>query len=340
VRVRPNGSVICGAGAVVTNRLVPERLRGTLAYEPMLRAVPPSISHAYVFVGLDGTTESLGLPSSNLWVLPTSTDGEFSFTGPGIDGEDDVGTEPSKAAAGPTNPWERHALSVEADASEQPAAEAGAEAAGEEEDELLMFMSFPSARDPSFSTRYPGKSTACIITTAPTKYFARFCDDLEALPPKAGSGSTSQSGRRGRPAYDALKAVLKAKLLRGLHRQFPKTIGKVSFVDVGTPLSNHYYLGRADSYGLEHTPAHYAGALTALRVRTNIPGLLVTGQDVTSVGVVGALNGGILTAHACLGYTAWDLIVRKRNLIEDLMAMDKQLAHAAAQDKHDGGGCG
>ena len=45
-------------------------------------------------------------------------------------------------------------------------------------------------------------------------------------------------------------------------------------------------------------------------------------QDVATVGIAGALNGGILTAHACLGYGAWDLIVAKRNLIEDLMALE------------------
>lgn len=89
---------------------------------------------------------------------------------------------------------------------------------------------------------------------------------------------------------------------------------------------SRYYLGRADSYGLEHTPKHYAGALTNLRPQTRLPGLLVTGQDVATVGIVGALNGGILTAHALLGYGAWDLIVAKRNLIEDLMAMDKAAA--------------
>ena len=39
-----------------------------------------------------------------------------------------------------------------------------------------------------------------------------------------------------------------------------------------------------------------------------------------SVGIVGALNGGILTAHAILGYGFWDLVIAERNLIEDLMA--------------------
>ena len=39
-----------------------------------------------------------------------------------------------------------------------------------------MFMSFPSARDPSAAARFPNKSTACIITTAYPETFSRFYD--------------------------------------------------------------------------------------------------------------------------------------------------------------------
>jgi len=60
-----------------------------------------------------------------------------------------------------------------------------------------------------------------------------------------------------------------------------------------------------------------------MRPVTKIPKLYCTGQDYASVGIVGALNGGILTAHAILGYGFWDLVVAKRNLIEDLMAQAK-----------------
>jgi len=181
-----------------------------------------------------------------------------------------------------------------------------------------MFMSFPSARDPSAATRFPGKSTACIITTAHPQTFARFYD-VEA----EGEKGRNQAGKRHNLDYDNIKHGLESKLLKGLYRHFPACKGKVKHVDIATPLTNMYYLNRPDSYGLEHTPAHYSGALTKLRPQTNIPGLFVTGQDVASVGIVGALNGGILTAHALLGYGAYDLILAKRNLIEDLMAMDK-----------------
>lgn len=320
VRVRHGGAVVTGAGAVITQSLVPPAQRARLGYAPMLRAVRPSISHVYAFVGLEGTTEELGLSSANLWVLPTTEDGQHRFRGVGVDPVEGLLEEGLEASAGAremlppqlAEPWE---------------------GVGEDEevDDMLMFMSSPSARDPSSAGRHPGKSTVCIITTAYADTFAPFYD-LEAGGAKGGN----QSLKRAIPAYDALKSSLQEKLLRGLYRHFPKCRGKVRFADVATPLTNKYYLGRADSYGLEHTPAHYNGALTAMRPQTQIPGLFATGQDIGTVGIVGALNGGILTAHACLGYGALDLVLAKRNLIEDLMAVEpkKRKAKSKMPKKH------
>lgn len=41
----------------------------------------------------------------------------------------------------------------------------------------LMFLSFPSAKDPTFEQRYPGKSTCAIITVAPYKWFEHWKDE-------------------------------------------------------------------------------------------------------------------------------------------------------------------
>ena len=67
-------------------------------------------------------------------------------------------------------------------------------------------------------------------------------------------------------------------MLRGFMRHFPKAEGRVDYIDVATPLTNLYYLGRSDSYGLEHTPARYGGALDKMRPETAIPSLFCTGQ--------------------------------------------------------------
>ena len=39
-------------------------------------------------------------------------------------------------------------------------------------------------------------------------------------------------------------------LLATLYRHFPRCEGRVEYMEVGTPLTNIYYLKRPDSYGL------------------------------------------------------------------------------------------
>ena len=71
--------VISGAGAQVTHNLTPEKYRDALGYGRMLENVKASISHAYAFIGMKGTTEELGLRAANLWVLPV--DDEYNYEG-------------------------------------------------------------------------------------------------------------------------------------------------------------------------------------------------------------------------------------------------------------------
>lgn len=56
-----------------------------------------------------------------------------------------------------------------------------------------------------------------------------------------------------------------------------------------------------------------------MRPKTDIDGLWITGHDVGSVGIVGALNSGIMTAMAITKYGIWDLVVAKRNIIEGML---------------------
>jgi len=51
-------------------------------------------------------------------------------------------------------------------------------------------------------------------------------------------------------------------------------------------------------YGLDHTPGRFGQPI--LRPQTPLPGLYLTGQDIATAGVVGALIGGVLSASAIL----------------------------------------
>jgi len=62
-----------------------------------------------------------------------------------------------------------------------------------------------------------------------------------------------------------------------------------------------YFCGwnRGELYGLNHDPARFQQDW--LRPRTRVPGLWLTGQDVMSCGVAGAMMGGMASATAIAG---------------------------------------
>ncbi len=41
----------------------------------------------------------------------------------------------------------------------------------------LMFLSFPSTKDPTYEDRYPGKTTCAIVTATPYKWFEQWKEE-------------------------------------------------------------------------------------------------------------------------------------------------------------------
>ncbi len=149
----------------------------------------------------------------------------------------------------------------------------------------LVYVSFPSAKDPAWPAAHPGKATIQVI--APFRY--EWVAEWEAT-----------AWRRRGPEYEALKARLSERLLEALYEVAPAVRGHVEHHELSTPLSTRHFTGNAggEIYGLEHTPARYLERW--LRPRTFVPGLFLTGQDVVTVGVGGALFSGVVTAIAIL----------------------------------------
>lgn len=157
----------------------------------------------------------------------------------------------------------------------------------------LTYISFPSAKDPSWSERYPDKSTIEIVAPCPFKYFEAWKD--------------TQWGKRG-DQYDDLKAEFGERLMEQLYNEMPHLRGKVDYFEVSTPLSTDYFCAysRGELYGLEHGPERFQQAW--LRPKTRIKGLYLTGQDVLSCGVGGAMMGGVLSAASVLGLRSLNLL--------------------------------
>jgi all-trans-retinol 13,14-reductase len=150
----------------------------------------------------------------------------------------------------------------------------------------VVYISFPSAKDPDFERRHPSKATIEIVAPAPYEIFA----------PWAGK----TWGKRGED-YEALKQSYGERLLEHLYDKLPQLRGRVDYWEVSTPLSMQWFCGweRGELYGLDHDPARLRQRW--LRPRTKVPGLWLTGQDIMSCGVSGAMMGGLASATAIAG---------------------------------------
>jgi all-trans-retinol 13,14-reductase len=158
----------------------------------------------------------------------------------------------------------------------------------------VVYMSFPAAKDPSWQERYPGKATVELITMIPTDVF------------KQWEGTRWKKRGEG---YDALKEKLSQRLMEALFKLEPQLRGKVDCYELSTPLTTQHFANymTGEIYGLDHGPERFKKKY--LKPSTPIKGLYLTGQDIVTVGIGGALMSGVLTASAIL----------KTNLIRTLL---------------------
>ncbi len=150
----------------------------------------------------------------------------------------------------------------------------------------VVYISFPSAKDPDYLDRHPGTATIEIVAPAPYEQFEQWKGTIW--------------GKRG-DEYAALKEALSQRLLRHLYDKLPQLEGKIDYYELSTPLSTEWFAAyrHGELYGLDHT----ANRLQQdwLTPRTRIPGLWLTGQDILTCGVTGAMMAGLLTVTAMAG---------------------------------------
>jgi all-trans-retinol 13,14-reductase len=232
--------VMSDAGARVTyGTLLRDRSPAVERRRALIEAIPPSMGHICLYVGLNGTDAELGLTGTNRWIIPT-----------------------------PDHDENLRRFSADATA-EFP----------------FLFFSFPSAKDPSFATRFPGRATITIISPAPFEWFAKWRD--------------TRWHKRG-AEYDDFKDGLRSRMLAALHEHFPTTRGRVAHAELSTPLSVRHFANHphGEIYGLAHTPERFR--LREIGPRTPIRGLYLTGADSCVLGVLGAIAGGIIATSAAL----------------------------------------
>jgi len=161
----------------------------------------------------------------------------------------------------------------------------------------LVYVSFPSAKDPNFQRRHPGRSTIeIVIGPCDFEQYRQWADKTW--------------GKRG-DDYEALKADLSERMLAALYKQLPHLQGKIDYSEVSTPLSTNHFCRykQGEAYGLAHTKARFEQEW--LTPKTRVKGLYLTGQDLISCGVVGALMAGMVTAMSVIGLRGAGTLMKK-----------------------------
>ena len=87
-------------------------------------------------------------------------------------------------------------------------------------------------------------------------------------------------------------------MLNMFKSKFPDLAELITYHELGTPLATAAFTrhNKGGFYGVESTPRRMLS--DALNIRTPVSGLYLSGQDVMSPGIAGALAGGVLAAGA------------------------------------------
>ena len=144
-----------------------------------------------------------------------------------------------------------------------------------------MTVSFGSLKNPLHDPGPTQKHMGQILAWSDWESVARWAD----LP----------AGERG-DDYTDFKRRAEATLMRQFETHFPDLAKLVVYRELATPLSTVGFTGHREGafYGLDVTPKRVMS--DALRAKTPVPGLFLSGQDVASPGIPGALWGGLLAA--------------------------------------------
>jgi len=147
----------------------------------------------------------------------------------------------------------------------------------------MMFVSFPTLKDPAHDAGPSNRHTAELLVWADWSSVARFATQrTEALASE----------------WSAFKQRIESRLMECFAAKFPALAPLVVYRELGTPLATASFTGHEKGafYGVETTPRRFLS--DALSARTPVPGLYLTGQDVMTPGIAGALAGGLLGAAA------------------------------------------
>jgi len=147
----------------------------------------------------------------------------------------------------------------------------------------VVFCSFPSIKDPAHVPGPEQRHTGEAITFVPWEPFSTWKD--------------ARWKRRG-AEYEDFKGRLTDALLAQYRDLYPGLAPHVEHAEMSTPVTTHHFTSApaGSIYGLATEPERFEDE--TLLPQTSISGLYLSGADVSTPGVTGALMGGVLAAVA------------------------------------------
>ncbi len=112
------------------------------------------------------------------------------------------------------------------------------------------------------------------------------------------------------PGYQGMKEDIAWRMFKGLEKRIPGISNHVTFWDLGTPLTNEYYLNanRGNLYGIEKSVSQVGPG--AFSTRTEFEGLYLCGASTLSHGVAGVTSSGLAAARTILSCNTKDILTQ------------------------------
>jgi len=287
--VRAKEAVISDAGLINTclSLLPPsleqeamiQRFKLSPQNEKSSDVIVPSMTGLNLFVGLRGDNKKdLHLPTNHLWL----------YSSPNM--EQDLAKLPDTIDAKTLDNFRPYDFSP-------------------------VFIGSPSGKDGDWKKMYPNKSALEIIAPIRFSWFEKYAPDVLK---ENTDGTIDPGGKPGAHGeeYKKIKEQL-AELLWQRTRQglvengaseqlLPRTLSEADVYELGTPLTYAHYLRSAKGgfYGVMSDISRFEPKTFCEDLRPEvreIPGLYLTGQDISVIGVMGALASAYICAGKILG---------------------------------------
>lgn len=152
---------------------------------------------------------------------------------------------------------------------------------------VRCFVSFPSLRE-----KQKNNHTMQIITIASYDQFLKWKD---------------QPWRKKDDEYRTLKESITDGLLNLAERHLPGLSGLIEYKELATPLTLKYFTKRVNGSVYGYFPDRERFKKTHIRVHCPVTGLYLSGTDACTMGITGALMGGVAAASAVNG---WNGIIK------------------------------